>query len=567
MWQWSLDFARGGIMMGAMSGIDMALWDLKGKFLGLSVSELMGGRYRDSIPCYATGMYFKEMPQEALIDSLVAEAAGYREQGFQAMKIKVGKNPPFDVRLIAAMRGALPETMLMADANHAYDLPEAVRIGRALDEHGFAWFEEPLSPEYELQFRQLHEKLDVPLAAGECEQTRYGFQRLLSPGGVQIAQPDLAYCGGPSEALKIRSIASSLGVNVIPHCWGTMLNLAAATHFLASGYREPGRAEDGGAILELDRTPNPLRDELFETPLTIDGATVHVPTAPGLGVVVDRSALQSFRVRETETAPLLESHIPAMFTMIGSTAAGVAAMRSSCTNVKHFSVELGGNAPVVVYDDADVTAAAENVVDLKFANTGQVCVSPNRCFVHEAVYEQFIEAAKQRASGITLGAGRGEGRRMGPMLTAKDRDRALKLVKAAEQDGAAVVCGGKIPERPAKGYYLEPTILRDVRQDMRLSCDEIFGPVLPVIRFTDDDDVIAMANDTEYGLAAYVYTSNLSRGLRAAAGIDAGSVCVNECHYAVQLPHGGVKQSGVGKDCSRYSIEEYLTLKRVSVLM
>ena len=267
------------------------------------------------------------------------------------------------------------------------------------------------------------------------------------------------------------------------------------------------------------------------------------------------------------TDSLLTSPDTSMFTMIGSTSAGVSAMKSACTNVKHFSVELGGNAPVVVYDDADVTAAARNVVDLKFANTGQVCVSPNRCFVHEAVYEQFLDVAAQHASGIVLGAGRGEGRRMGPMLTVKDRDRVLELVKAAERDGAAVVCGGNIPEQPAKGYFLEPTILSDVRQDMKLSCEEIFGPVLPVIPFTDNDDVIAMANDTEYGLTAYVYTTNLSRGLRAAAGIDAGSVCVNEFHYAVQLPHGGVKQSGIGKDCSRYSIEEYLTLKRVSVRM
>jgi acyl-CoA reductase-like NAD-dependent aldehyde dehydrogenase len=267
------------------------------------------------------------------------------------------------------------------------------------------------------------------------------------------------------------------------------------------------------------------------------------------------------------TTPLLESDIPAMFTMIGSTSAGVGAMKSACTNVKHFSVELGGNAPVVVYDDADVTAAATSVVDLKFANTGQVCVSPNRCFVHKSVYDQFIDAAAQHASGITLGAGRGDGRRMGPMLTAKDRDRVLELIKSAAQDGATVVCGGKIPEQPAKGYFLEPTILRDVRQNMKLSCDEIFGPVLPVIPFADDDDVIAMANDTDYGLAAYVYTTSLSRGLRAAADIEAGSVCVNEVHYAVQLPHGGVKQSGVGKDCSRYSLEEYLTLKRVSVLI
>jgi len=267
------------------------------------------------------------------------------------------------------------------------------------------------------------------------------------------------------------------------------------------------------------------------------------------------------------TQPLLESPIPAMFTMIGSTSAGVDAMKSACTNVKHFSVELGGNAPVVVYDDADIEAAAASIVGLKFANTGQVCVSPNRCFVHEKVYETFLEAAAKNAAGITLGAGRGEGQRMGPMLTAKDRDRVLELVTAAKQDGAKIVCGGKIPDEPAKGYFMEPTILRDVRQTMRLSCDEIFGPVLPVIPFDDDDDEIAMANDTEYGLAAYVYTTNLSRGLRAASGIEAGSVCVNEVHYAIQLPHGGVKQSGVGKDCSHYSIEEYLTLKRVSVLL
>ncbi len=267
------------------------------------------------------------------------------------------------------------------------------------------------------------------------------------------------------------------------------------------------------------------------------------------------------------TDPLLSSPLTSMFTMIGSTAAGVGAMRTACTSVKHFSVELGGNAPVVVYDDADVATAARNVVDLKFANTGQVCVSPNRCFVHAAVYDQFLAIAAEHASGITLGAGRGAGRRMGPMITAKDRERTRALIQAAQQEGATIVCGGKVPDQPDKGFFLEPTILRDVRRTMRLSCNEIFGPVLPVIRFTDDDDVIALANDTEYGLAAYVYTTNLSRGLRAAAEIDAGSVCVNEFHYAVQLPHGGVKQSGVGKDCSRYSIEEYLTLKRVSVLL
>ena len=300
MWQTSLDFALGGVMMAAISGIDMALWDLKGKLLGVPVAELMGGRLRDQVTCYATGMYFRDMPEDRLIDALVSEAMSYQEQGFRAMKIKVGKNPAFDERLVVAMRRALPEATLMADANHAFDLPEAIRIGKLLQEHGFLWFEEPLSPQHPELFARLHAKLDVALATGECEQTRYGFQRLLSPGGVGIAQPDLAYCGGPSEALKIRAVASSLGVNVIPHAWGTMLNLSAALHFLACAYMEPGRAESAEPVLEYDRSPNRLREELFETPLRIEGGIAHVPTAPGLGVTVDRSALKAFLVRQTE---------------------------------------------------------------------------------------------------------------------------------------------------------------------------------------------------------------------------------------------------------------------------
>lgn len=300
MWLASLDFARGGVMMGAMSGIDMALWDLRGKALGQSVSELMGGRHVDQVPCYATGMYFKDMPESDLIASIVEEATSYQQQGFAALKIKIGKNLSFDARQVESLRDTLPNMTMMADSNHAYDLPEATQMGRVLEENDFSWFEEPLSPEFENQFRQLQDKLDIPVATGECEQTRYGFQRLLSTGGVQIAQPDLAYCGGPSEALKIRNVASSMGINVVPHCWGTMLNLAAATHFLASGYREPGRKEVAPSLLEYDRTPNALRDELFDVPVVVDGGIAQVPTGPGLGVVVNRDKMKSFIVQRTE---------------------------------------------------------------------------------------------------------------------------------------------------------------------------------------------------------------------------------------------------------------------------
>jgi D-galactarolactone cycloisomerase len=300
MWQSSIDFSRHGPMMGAISALDMALWDLKGKSLSVPVWSLMGGRFREAVPCYITRMYFQDLPDEALVETLIDEARGYRDQGYDKLKIKVGRNLDFDVRLVTRLREELPEATLMADANHAYDLPEAIRVGRAMDEADFAWFEEPLSPLHPEMFPQLHTKLDVPLASGEAEQTRYGFQKLLAPGGVQIAQPDLAYCGGPSEALKIRAVATSLGINVIPHVWGTMLNFAAATHFLASTYREPGRACVSHPVIEYDRTPNALRDEMFEKTIEIKDQCAVVPSEPGLGVAVDRKAMQSFLVRETE---------------------------------------------------------------------------------------------------------------------------------------------------------------------------------------------------------------------------------------------------------------------------
>jgi len=255
------------------------------------------------------------------------------------------------------------------------------------------------------------------------------------------------------------------------------------------------------------------------------------------------------------TRALLQSDIPAMVTMIGSTRGGLEVMGSSCTSVKSFSVELGGNAPVVVYPDADIRGTVDKIIGLKFANTGQVCVSPNRCFVHESICEEFIRCASERVATIT----------MGPMISEKARTHVLNLIHAAVADGAQIVCGGHAIDGP--GYFMEPTILRNVRTDMRVAKEEIFGPVLPIIAYTDLDDEIELANDTEFGLAAYVFTSSLTNGLRAARDIQAGSVCINQPYYSVRLPHGGLKQSGMGKDCSRYSLEEYLTVKRISLLI
>jgi acyl-CoA reductase-like NAD-dependent aldehyde dehydrogenase len=254
-----------------------------------------------------------------------------------------------------------------------------------------------------------------------------------------------------------------------------------------------------------------------------------------------------------------------MVTMIGSTASGVKLMETAATTIKHCSLELGGNAPAIVYPDADLADAAVRIANLKFSNCGQVCVAPNRALVHADVYEEFLALAAERAAAFKLGTGKAEGPLMGPFMTPEAREKALAVVAEAVAEGASVVCGGRKPEQPARGYFIEPTILRDVRPEMKIAQQELFAPLLPVIKYTDDDDVIAMANDTPYGLAAYVFTTDLSTALRAGERLEAGSICINEPHFGVHLPHAGLKQSGVGLDRSSYSLEEYLTLKRVSI--
>jgi succinate-semialdehyde dehydrogenase/glutarate-semialdehyde dehydrogenase len=262
---------------------------------------------------------------------------------------------------------------------------------------------------------------------------------------------------------------------------------------------------------------------------------------------------------------LVSSDIPRFVTLIGSSETGKRLIELSSGTVKKFSLELGGNAPVLVYADADVKKAAQEIADLKFANAGQICVSPNRIFAHESVIDEFVGAAAGVARGIRLGSGLGVEADMGPMISAEARQRVAGLVKDAIASGAELVTGGRIPDGFGKGYWYEPTILTGVTPDMRVAREEIFGPVMPVIAFSDDDDVVAMANDTEYGLAAYVYTNDLARGLRVPEQLQFGSVSVNGPKYEVYLPHGGTKESGIGKDCSHLSLDEYSWVQRISV--
>ncbi len=263
-------------------------------------------------------------------------------------------------------------------------------------------------------------------------------------------------------------------------------------------------------------------------------------------------------------APVLNaSPYPKMMTMIGSSNAGKNVIKDSADYLRHYSLELGGNAPAIIMKDADVEKAGFFMCDLKYGNAGQICVSPNRIFVHKDVLDQYLAYVKDFAEKIELRVGDDTNQvLMGPISTESALENMVNFVADAKEKGATVVTGGK---KTGVGYFFEPTILLNVTKEMKVYKEEVFGPIMSVIPFDDNDDIVALANDTEYGLAAYVFTNDLNKALYLTENIDAGSISVNEPLYAYNLPHGGLKESGIGKDCSSYSLEEYYYVKRTSI--
>jgi D-galactarolactone cycloisomerase len=306
MWQIAGIFGRRGSAIGAISGLDMALWDAKGQAMHQPLCELFGGRIREKIPCAAVGLYFREVPESQLIQSAIDEALAYKEAGFRAIKLQVGRNIAYDMTIAKRIREALPTMPLFAEAHHAYDLPEAISVGRALSESNFSGFSEPLSAELPEHLARLSTQIGVPICDGSNEQTRWGFQSLLGHGGVQLLQPDLSWCGGPSEMVRIGAIAGSLGVNIVPRTRGTLLNQAAALHYLAADFRLPGRVGTGTVFLETEGAAetaiaNPLRTTLFSKTLSVENGLATVPNIPGLGVTIDQTVLASLCVEQDET--------------------------------------------------------------------------------------------------------------------------------------------------------------------------------------------------------------------------------------------------------------------------
>lgn len=292
----SLDYARSGVLTAALSAIDIALWDLRGKLLGQPVHALLGGKRRDRVRVYATGLYFTAGAN--LAERLAAEAAGYAAQGFGAVKMKVGHSLGQDIKNVRAVRTALgAEVALMIDANHAYGLSEAHQLCAAVEDCEIAWFEEPLSPEDYAGFAELRDRTRIPIAAGECEYLVHGFKRLFEGRCVDIAQPDPCAAGGLTELQRIVALARAHHVELTPHCWGTGIALATGLHLAATLDPVPGRLNVTEPILEMDRTENPLRDRLTRPCFEMHEGAVTVSDAPGLGVEVDLALLERWAVR------------------------------------------------------------------------------------------------------------------------------------------------------------------------------------------------------------------------------------------------------------------------------
>ncbi|MGJ0194627.1 NAD-dependent succinate-semialdehyde dehydrogenase [Pantoea sp. RRHST58] len=248
----------------------------------------------------------------------------------------------------------------------------------------------------------------------------------------------------------------------------------------------------------------------------------------------------------------------------GSTAVGKTLVRNAADTMKKVSMELGGNAPYIVFEDADIDAAVKGAIANKFRNAGQVCVSVNRFYIRDAVYDRFVNQLAEEVKKLKVGNGVEEGVVVGPLIEASAVDKVEEHVKDAKAKGGRIVTGG---ERHALGgNFWQPTVIADAHEEMKLAREETFGPVAACFRFSDEQEVIRRANDTEFGLAAYFYTQNLQRVFRVSAALESGMIGINECAVSTELaPFGGVKESGLGREGSVLGLEEYLEVKALHI--
>ena len=285
-------FGGSVFVQSVVSAVDVACWDIRGKAVGRPVHRLLGGTECEELLPYASTMYYTE--RDRPIEEPMREAV---EEGFEAAKIKIGADPETDAERVRTAREILgDDARLMVDMNGNYRPDQAVRSIRNIAEYDLTWVEEPVPPENHSGYRELRQRTDVPLAAGEAHYGRFEFKRLIDDRLVDVVQPNLARCGGLSEARRIADLASTENVGIRPHIWNSAVGLAAAVQFAASvGDYPHTRNVPDPMMVEFDRSPNPLREDILETPFDPSGGTLDVPQGPGLGISVNEDAVERYR--------------------------------------------------------------------------------------------------------------------------------------------------------------------------------------------------------------------------------------------------------------------------------
>lgn len=300
MWTSVQPWGRRGAVVAAHSGFDLALWDLAARQLGVSASTFFGGCLRRRIPCAAPALAPIDGPESSRIPRLVEEAESLVDRGYRSVAVHLGRNLSHDRALVRALRESLPRASFTAMAQGSYDLPEAQSMGDHLANHGFAVFEEPLSADQPALVARLAAHCRLPIAAGRFLQTRFDYSNLVQAGSPGVLHLDLTWCGGASEAGRIRSLASAAGINVTPVGGTTAIGHAAMVHFLAADTRQPGREETLPPLLRRIDGDEPLRDALPRTPVAFSDGVVEVPSGTGWGIDIDPDFLRKVAVATEE---------------------------------------------------------------------------------------------------------------------------------------------------------------------------------------------------------------------------------------------------------------------------
>jgi succinate-semialdehyde dehydrogenase/glutarate-semialdehyde dehydrogenase len=385
-------------------------------------------------------------------------------------------------------------------------------------------------------------EMGKPLSESQAEVT-YGaeFLRWFSEEAVRISG---RYSVAPSGGTRLLTMKQPVGPVYAITPWNFPL---------AMGTRKIGPALAAGCTVVIKpAAQTPL------TTLALAGILAEVGLPAGVLNVVTTSSSSKL------SGPIISDPRLRKLTFTGSTRVGQQLIEQSAEQVLKISMELGGNAPFVIFDDADLDAAVDGAMLAKMRNIGEACTAANRFIVHESVADDFAERFTARMSELSIGRGIEDGVKVGPLIDQAAIDKVTELVGEAVDQGAQVRTGGTALDRP--GYFYRPTVLTEVPTKARIFREEIFGPVAPISTFTDVDEGLAMANDTEFGLVAYAFTQNLSRALHVAEGLQTGMVAINQGIISnPAAPFGGVKASGLGREGGVEGIEEYLETKYVGI--